>query len=345
MSATIHMCGVAVSHRMRSLAVRTWPALLTLLTLACVTPFAAAMATPTEPRPTAPAPTPAPSTPPVAPSKVSPAQPQCDTDWDDGHDYVIHIDEQKDDGRQVISFNPDQPMTPYELRGARYLFREKGRIYRTVGRFQDEKEGEAMLRKVEGEMTHLYTSAYPPYLSKLGAYLASESPTCKVGQQSRSNRTIESASWVLEKEGVLLAGTQSECGNGSLTKKVTVISCDGKKNLLTDTVEEICDRTRRVYTCVYTLEPGVILLKHKYTIEGETDVDLRVYDVRKKKRLYSQQGSYGPGLDHDFTDPKTDVEDVDQDGVPEIVSTQQKTGQRLSVRKWQKGRFVETRSP
>jgi len=185
-------------------------------------------------------------------------KPLCDTDWDDGHDYVIHIDERKDDGKPLVAFDPNAPMTPHELRGSRYLFREKGRVYRTMGRFQDPKEGEEALRKVEAEMPHLYTNAYPPFLSKLGAYLASESPTCKVTQRTRMNPVIDSASWILEKEGVLLAGTQSACVNGTLTKKVTVISCDGMKNLMTDTVKQVCDRLRHVDTCVYTLEPGIL---------------------------------------------------------------------------------------
>jgi hypothetical protein len=75
---------------------------------------------------------------------------------------------------------------------------------------------------------------------------------------------------------------------------------------------------------------------------------LRVYDVRKKKRLYKLDTSYGPGLpgfDPFNNEPETHVEDVDQDGVPEIVSILPETRQRISVRKWQKGRFVETRSP
>lgn len=213
-------------------------------------------------------------------------------------------------------------------------------IYTVAGSFDDDQEAEAPLKTLESRFPSTHA-----FLTTPGAYLVTEAPACKVTQASRTNPVIDSASWILEKEGVLLAGTQSGCGNGFLTKKVTIISCDGKKNLLTDTVEEICDRTRRVYTCVYTLEPGVLLLKHEYTIEGETAVHLRVYDVRKRKRLYSQEGSYGPGLDHDYIAPKTDVDDIDQDGIPEIVSTQQKTGQRLSVRKWRQGQFVEARSP
>ena len=274
---------------------------------------------------------------------MSSAQPQCDTDWPDGQTRIIQIEKRKDDGKPLEPFKPDDPLYPYEIRGSRYLFRDKRMIYTVAGKFDDDQEGEAALRTLEARRP-----ASRPFLTTPGAYLVTEAPTCKITEDNRSNAAIDSASWILEREGVLLAGVQSGCSNGTVTKKVTVISCNGMKNLLTDTVKQVCDRPRRVDTCVYTLEPGVLLLKHKYTIEGATDVYLRVYDVRKKKRLYNQEESYGPGLpglSPYNTEPKTDVEDVDQDGIPEIVSSQPRTGERLSVRKWQKGKFVETRSP
>jgi len=75
---------------------------------------------------------------------------------------------------------------------------------------------------------------------------------------------------------------------------------------------------------------------------------VRVHDVRKKKRLFHLEASNGgitpPGIDPE-TEPRTTLEDVDQDGSPEIVSTVPKTGQRTQVRKWRQGKFVETRTP
>ena len=75
---------------------------------------------------------------------------------------------------------------------------------------------------------------------------------------------------------------------------------------------------------------------------------VRVHDVRKKKRLFHLEDSNGgitpPGIDPE-TEPRTTLEDVDQDGSPEIVSTVPKTGQRTQVRKWRQGKFVETRTP
>ena len=163
MSATIHTCTVAVSHRIRSFAGRTWPALLTLLALVCVTPPAPAnasppaasgpacdggpcgeqkqaptpqptaplpalVATPTEPGPTAPMPTPSTSTStsPAAPAPVSPAQTQCDTGWPNGRARVIQMGKREDDGKPLQPFNPRAPLYPYELRGSQHLYREAG---------------------------------------------------------------------------------------------------------------------------------------------------------------------------------------------------------------------------
>lgn len=214
-------------------------------------------------------------------------------------------------------------------------------VYTVVGRFHDRAEGEAALRKVE-----LQRPSSNAFLTSLGPYLLPESPTCKVGPMARmKNPVIDSASWILEKDGVLLAGTQSQCKNGMLTKKVTVMSCDGMKNLLTDVVEEVCDHTRRINTCVYILEPGVLLHKHTYSISGALSFYVRVHDVRQKKRLYTLDASYGslfPGQDPEI-EPRTDLEDIDQDGIPEIVTTLPKTGQRTSVLKWLKGGFVESK--
>jgi hypothetical protein len=311
----------------------------------------ASTATPAAPAPTpaTAASAPAASAPPTEAPPTAPAtdraQPVCDTEWFDGRALIIQIGERKDDGKPLAPFAPDDPMYPYELRGSRFLFsEEEAVVVMAVGRFTDEAAGEAALEKVRSERPRSRV-----FLTTLGPYLVPESPTCKVSPLARAkNPTIDSASWILEKEGVLLAGSQTSCKDGLLTKKVTVMSCDGMKNLFTDTSEQVCEHTQHVDTCVYSLEPGILLLKHQYTINGETAIHVRVHDVRKKKRLFQMEafngGLMAPGVDPE-TEPLTTLEDVDQDGVPEIVSTVPKTGQRLSVRKWQKGKFVETRTP
>ena len=168
------------------------------------------------------------------------AEQLCDQEWD-GRTLVIQIGERKNDGTPLEPYDPQQPMKPYEFPGARHLFRQKGKVYRAVGRFQDRAEGEAVRNQVYTEMTHLYTGAYLPRLTTPGEYLVTESPTCKI---SRKNPVIDPASWILEKDGVLLVGTQTECKQGQLTKSITVVSCDGMKNLLTDSVSVPCDMGR-----------------------------------------------------------------------------------------------------
>jgi len=384
MSTTTYTCKVAVSHRIRGFAGRTWTALLTLLTLACVTPPApanaslpaasgttcdggpcgeqmpaaaqttaapdASTATPPVPTPT-PAPAtsaPAASAPPPqtapAPPATNRAEAACDAEWFDGQALIIQIGERKDDGKPLEPFTPGDPMYPYELRGSRFLFSEEGMVYKAVGWFEDKAVGEAALEKVRSERPRARA-----FLTKPGPYLVPESPTCKVSPLARTkNPAIDLASWLLEKEGVLLAGSQTPCKDGLLTKKVTVMSCDGMKNLFTDTSQHVCESTRHVDTCVYSLEPGILLLEHTYTLNGETTLRVRVHDVRKKKRLFHLEASNGgitpPGVDPE-TEPRTTLQDVDQDGSPEIVSTVPKTGQRTQVRKWRQGKFVETRAP
>lgn len=261
----------------------------------------------------------------------------CDSDWD-SRSFVVAIGERKKDDKPLQSYDPSQPMAPYELSGERYLFGEKGRVYRVVGRFSDKKEGDAALRQVETEMTHLYTNAYPPFLTTLGAYRVTESPMCKV---TRDNPVIDPSSWILEKNGVLLVATEPGCTGGKLTKKLTVVSCDGKKNLVTDSVTAPCE-AGRVNTCVYPIAPDIFAFEHYYSQPGAgTEVRLRVYDVRKKKRLQSIDRSNDAGPDTELMN----VEDVDKDGVPEIVFSTAGSGQRTSMLKWSKGKFVEVKSP
>jgi hypothetical protein len=261
----------------------------------------------------------------------------CDSDWD-SRSFVVQIGERDDDGKPLQPYDPSQPMAPYEFPGGRYLFREKGMVYRAVGKFRDRKEGDEALRQVETKMTHLYTNAYPPFLSSPGAYLVTESPTCKL---DRGNPVIDPSSWILEKNGVLLVGTDTGCTGGKLTKKVTVVSCDGMKNLVTDSVAAPCE-ANRVNTCIYPVAPDVFAFEHYYSQPGSgTEVRLRVYDVRKEKRLQSIDRSNGAGPDTELMN----VKDVDNDGVPEIVFSIAGSGKQTSMLKWSKGRFVEIKTP
>ncbi|MFY0570049.1 hypothetical protein ACN28E_40340 [Archangium lansingense] len=261
----------------------------------------------------------------------------CDAEWG-RQSLIVQIGKRKNDGKPLQPYVPSQPMAPYELSGDRYLFGERGKVYRAIGRFSDRKEGEEALRKVETEMTHLYTNAYPPFLTSPGAYLVTGASTCDI---DRRNPVIDPSSWILEKNGVLLVGTDTSCTGGKRTKKVTVVSCDGMKNLVTDSVTAPCE-ANRVDTCIYPVAPDVFAFEHYYSQPGAgTEVRLRVYDVRKKKRLQSIDRSNDSGPDTELMS----VKDVDNDGVPEIVFSIAGSGKQTSMLKWSKGKFVEVKTP
>jgi hypothetical protein len=265
------------------------------------------------------------------------AEPLCDQDWD-GRTLVIQIGERKDDGSPLESYDPQQPMKPYEFLGKRHLFRQKGKVYRAVGRFQDRTEGEAARDQVYTERPDLYTGAYLPRLTTPGAYLVTDSPTCKI---DRRNPVIDPASWILEQDGVLLVGAQTECKQGQFTKTITVVSCDGMKNLMTDSVSVSCEMGR-VNSCIYPVVPGVVAFEHSYSAPAQgTQIRLRVYDVAKKKRLHSVDTGHDGGPEAELMS----VEDIDKDGVPEIVRSIAGTGERTSVLKWNKGKFAKVKVP
>ena len=88
--------------------------------------------------------------------------------------------------------------------------------------------------------------------------------------------------------------------------------------------------------------PGVFAFKHSYSAPAQgTQLHLRVYDVPKKKRLHSLEAGHDGGPETELMS----VEDIDKDGVPEIVHTIAGTGERTSVLKWTKGKFAKVKAP
>ena len=274
----------------------------------------------------------------AAPSLAHAEEPLCDSEWGE-QSLAIEVGERKNDGQPLKSYDPANPFEPYDLSGDRYLFARKGITYRTVGRFTDRQEGEESLKKVYEEMTYLYTGAYPPYLASLGPYLVSETFTCKV---NKDNPVINPASWIMEKDKVLLVGqATTACERGQTTKKLTVVSCDGKKNLLTDSVSAPCE-AGRVTTCIHPLAPGVFIFEHYYSSPGSgTSVNLRVYDTAKKKKLKALSWVNEGGPEAEVLG----VEDVDKDGVPEIVRSIAESGKATSMLKWKNGKLTEVKVP
>ncbi|WNG19896.1 hypothetical protein [Cystobacter fuscus] len=272
----------------------------------------------------------------AAPAPAPAEERLCDSEWGE-QSLAIEVGERKNDGQPLKSYDPSNPFEPYDLPGDRYLFARKGITYRTVGRFTDRQEGEEALEKVYA-MSHLYTGAYPPYLASLGPYLVSETFSCKV---DGNNPVINPSSWLMEKDKVILAGATTACVRGRLTKKLTVVSCDGKKNLLTDSVSAPCE-AGRVTTCIHPLAPGVFIFEHSYSSPGAgTSVNLRVYDTGKKKKLKSLSWVNEGGPEAEVLG----VEDVDKDGVPEIVRSIAESGKPTSLLKWNNGKLTEVKAP
>ncbi|OJH36867.1 hypothetical protein BON30_30680 [Cystobacter ferrugineus] len=273
----------------------------------------------------------------VAAPQWARAEPLCDQNWD-GANLIVQIGERKKDDTPLEPYDPKQPMKPYEFAGARYHLGQKGKVYRAVGKFQNREEGDAAWKHVYSEMTHLYTGAYPPFLTNPGAYLVTDLATCKI---NRKNPIIDPASWIMEKDNVLLVGAQTECKKGQFTKTITVVSCDGMKNLMTDSVKVPCDMGR-VNSCIYPVVPGVVAFEHSYSAPAQgTQVRLRVYDIARKKRLHSIDAGHDGGPETELMS----VQDIDEDGIPEIVRTVAGTGERTSVLKWSKGKFSEVKAP
>jgi len=273
----------------------------------------------------------------TAPAPAHSEERLCDSEWG-AKSLTIEIGERKNDGQPLQAYDPAKPFEPYDLLGDRYLFAEKGVVYRTVGRFTDRQEGEEALKTVYTEMTHLYTGAYKPYLTSLGPYLVNEASTCKV---NRDNPVIDPSSWIMEKDKVLLVGMATACERGQTTKKITVVSCNGKKNLLTDSVSAPCE-AGRVTTCIHPVAPNVFILEHSYSSPGSgTSVNLRVYDTGKKKKLKSMDWVNEGGPEAEVLN----VEDVDKDGIPEIVRSIAESGKPTSLFKWKSGKFIEVKAP
>src|SRR5690349_22551561 len=82
-----------------------------------------------------------------APAPAHAEERLCDSEWG-AKSLTIEIGERKNDGQPLQSYDPSKPFEPYDLLGDRYLFAEKGVVYRTVGNFTDRQEGEETLKTV-----------------------------------------------------------------------------------------------------------------------------------------------------------------------------------------------------
>lgn len=276
----------------------------------------------------------------AAPSAKPAAKALCDDEWEGGF-WTIAVDERKYDGRpeSLKNYDPQHPNEPWQALSERYLRRKDccGNVYihKSIGRFYDKKEAEAFLKKVyaKSEFARHLNPRYPAFVSAPGALLVSDKYTCTLNEE---NDTLTKASWIVELEGRLFAGAETGCKQGKKRKTVSVVDCEGKRTVVTDTLEAPCGVSVR--SCLYPLPDAAFALDHVYSKAGEgTSVVVRAYDLKKKQRVFSAEETNDGG-------PETvlmSVDDVDGDGVPEIVHRVAGTDELVSTLKWRNRRFVK----
>jgi hypothetical protein len=91
---------------------------------------------------------------------------------------------------------------------------------------------------------------------------------------------------------------------------------------------------------LYPLPDDAFALDHVYSLPDEgTSVLVRAYDIKKKSRVFSADESNDGGPDTELIS----VEDVDGDGVPEIVHRVAETDKIVSKLKWRNRRFAKVK--
>jgi hypothetical protein len=267
------------------------------------------------------------------------AKPLCDQDWEGGFSTIV-VDQQKYDGKaKVKAYDPQNPEGAWDILSDSYLRykTDYGVVWlrRAIGRFYDNKSADAFLRKVykDSKFSRYLNPHFPPNIEGPGALLVSEKYTCKL---DRTNKAIDSADWIVEVDGHLFAGGVTACKQGKKKKTVTVVDCAGSKSLLTDTVEVSCEAN--VNTCLHPLPDQAFALDHVYSLPDEgTNVLVRAYDIKKKQRVFSVDENNEGGPETELLS----IEDVDGDGVPEILHRVAETGKIVSKLKWRNRHFVK----
>jgi hypothetical protein len=273
----------------------------------------------------------------------------CDETWDGGF-WTIEVDQTKNDGKTSTSkpYDPGKPSEPWLAPEGQYTRmgyyqdpdrRNKGlppnQIVKMIGRFYDKKKAEEFLKRMysNSDFARHLNPRYPPFVSAPGALLVSDKYTCTLNKE---NDTLSKANWIVEVDGHLFAGAESRCKDGKKKKTVAVVDCAGSKTMVTDTIEVSCGAN--VHSCLYPLPADAFAVDHDYTLGGEgTTVAIRAYDLKKKQQVFSAEETN----DGDADTAVILVDDVDGDGIPEIVHRVAGTGEIVSKLKWRNRRFVK----
>jgi hypothetical protein len=275
----------------------------------------------------------------------------CDDDWEGGF-WTVEVNQLKNDGKvpSAKPYDPQKPREPWFAPEGQYIRmgyygdperRNKGlpanQIIKMLGRFYDRKEADAFLKKMYSDSAlgaHM-NPRYPPFVSSPGALLVSDKYTCTLNKE---NDTLRKATWIVEVDGRLFAGAETACKQGKKRKTVTVVDCAGEKTVVADVLDAPCGVSIR--SCLYPLPDEAFALDHVYSEAGEgTSVVVRAYDLKKKQRVFSAEETNDGG-------PETvlmSVDDVDGDGVPEIVHRVAGTDKVVEKLKWRNRRYAEVK--
>jgi hypothetical protein len=278
----------------------------------------------------------------------------CDDNWEGGF-MTIAVDRTKNEEKKVLfkDYDPSKPEEPWFAPEGRYTRlgyfsnverRNQGlpadQVVKLIGRFYDQKKADAFLKRVyaDSKFSRHFNPRFPPDVVSTGALLVSEKFSCTI---QKENDTLAKADWIVEVDGHLFAGKEFACSQGKTRKTISIVDCEGKKVLATDTWSSPCDGTR-VGTCLFPMSPGVVGIQQDYSASGEgRQLSFRGYELAKGHKVFDVKEGY----DSTGYDDVTDIEDVDGDGVPELVGRhcEGDNCHRTRLRKWNGKRFTDVK--
>lgn len=234
----------------------------------------------------------------------------------------------------VIEYDPRRPLAIYDVTYNRSVPRNfPDKVNRAVGRFPTKEAALAAKQEV-------WNAQQPPHLMPIQTSLFSpqESFTCKVVMTVRNDKVYWGADWMVEAAGALFFGQNGACKNGKMTKTIVALGCDGEKLLFSDKITVDCSSD--VTTCLHPIRSGAIVIEHSYSEEeGGTQLGVRTWDIKKKKRVHNLDWGHDGGPDTELLA----VKDMDGDGLPELTFTRADADQPHKIMRWNGKTFAASK--
>ncbi|MCG5055321.1 MAG: hypothetical protein KA712_20345 [Myxococcales bacterium] len=154
----------------------------------------------------------------------------------------------------------------------------------------------------------------------------------------RNEKVYFASDWMVETAGALFFGQNGTCKNGKVTKTVVALGCDGEKKLFSDSITVDC--SSEVTTCLHPIGNDAIVIQHAYSEEeGGTQLDVRTWALKKKKRVHKLEWGHDGGPDTELLS----VTDIDSDGIPELTFTQADADTPHKVMRWNGKTYADTK--